>query len=227
MARDSNRGSALGGRGRAPRGAAGSAPAGEGAQPTDEELLSRYRDTGLAADFNELVRRYERELYRFLARYLGDAVLAEDVFQATFLQVHLKRGLYEDGRPVRPWLYAIATHQAIDALRRAGRATALSLDRPVGTGRSDPSDLVDLLVGDDPSPLAALEEEERRHWVRDSLARLPEPHRETLILAYFQDLEYREIAQILGIPVGTVKSRIHTAIASLRRIAQEAERGRG
>ena len=64
--------------------------------------MSRYREQGRTEDFNELVRRYERELYRYLARYLGDRSLADDVFQNTFLQLHLKRGLYEDGRPVRP-----------------------------------------------------------------------------------------------------------------------------
>src|SRR6516162_2931594 len=88
---------------------------------SDEALLSRYRDEGRTPEFDELVRRYEGELYRYLSRYLGDPSLAEDVFQNTFLQVHLKRGLYEDGRPVRPWLYAIATHQAVDSLRKAGR----------------------------------------------------------------------------------------------------------
>src|SRR5438874_2879239 len=101
------------------------------AQPTDEELLSRYRNEGRTEDFDRLVHRYERELYRYLARYLGDAALADDVFQNTFLQVHLKRGLYEDGRPVRPWLYAIATHQAIDALRKLGRHPTISLDQQV------------------------------------------------------------------------------------------------
>ena len=69
---------------------------------SDEVLLTRYREQGRTEDFDELVHRYEHELYRYLARYLGDASLAEDVFQNTFLQVHLKRGLYEDGRPVRP-----------------------------------------------------------------------------------------------------------------------------
>src|SRR3954462_4876807 len=98
-------------------------------QISDEDLLTRYRDEGRTADFDALVHRYERELYRYLVRYLGDQALAEDVFQNTFLQVHLKRGLYENGRPVRPWLYAIATHQAVDALRKAGRQATISLDQ--------------------------------------------------------------------------------------------------
>ena len=127
-------------------------------QLSDEELMARYREEGRADVFNELVRRYERELYRYLARYLGDPSLAEDVFQNTFLQVHLKRGLFENGRPFRPWLYAIATHQAVDSLRKAGRHPTVSLDQRVGGGsnESEAGNLVDLLVGEDDGPLSHL-----------------------------------------------------------------------
>ena len=97
-------------------------------ETSDEGLMDRYRDEGRPEDFAHLVHRYEKELYRYLARYLGDATLADDVFQNTFLQVHQKRALYEAGRPFRPWLYAIATHQAVDALRNVGRHPSVSLD---------------------------------------------------------------------------------------------------
>src|SRR5437868_15265498 len=113
-------------------------------QLSDEELMGRYREDARAELFTELVHRYERELYRYLARYLGDPSLADDVFQNTFLQVHLKRGLYENGRPVRPWLYAIATHQAVDMLRKQGRHPTVSLDQRVASEEADPSALVDL-----------------------------------------------------------------------------------
>lgn len=186
---------------------------------TDEDLLTRYRDKGLSEDFNELVRRYEQELYRYLARYTGDATLAQDVFQNTFLQVHLKRGLYEDGRPVRPWLYSIATHQAIDALRKVGRHPTLSLDQRSGSGDSDSGGLVDMLVSEGEGPLGTLQDEERKDWVRRSVAKLPESLRQTLLLAYHQDLKYREIAEVLKIPVGTVKSRLHAALARLQQMA--------
>lgn len=191
------------------------------ARATDEELLTRYRDVGRGEDFQELVQRYEQELYRYLARYLGDANLAQDVFQNTFLQVHLKRGLYEDGRPVRPWLYAIATHQAVDALRKTGRHPTISLDQRGTTGQeSDSGSLVDLLVGPDAGPLADLQGEERREWVRRSIEKLPDTLRQTLILAYHQDLKYREIAEVLKIPVGTVKSRLHAALTKLQQMAR-------
>jgi RNA polymerase sigma-70 factor (ECF subfamily) len=193
---------------------------------TDEKLMSRYRDDGQEAVFSELVRRYERELFRYLARYLGDPTLAEDVFQNTFLQIHLKRGLYEDGRPFRPWLYAIATHQAVDALRKAGRHPTISLDQKVTPSQreSETGSLLDILVTEGIGPLAELQEQERQQWVRDSVARLPDVLRQTLILAYHQDLKYREIADILKIPVGTVKSRLHAALAKLQEMARSANR---
>ena len=195
-------------------------------QQSDEDLMRRYRDAGDEKVYNELVHRYERELYRYLARYTGDSSMAEDVFQNTFLQVHLKRGLYEDGRPFRPWLYAIATHQAVDALRKAGRRPTVSLDQRLAPsqGEADAGSLLDMLVNDDAGPLSGLQDQERREWVRESVERLPDALRQTLILAYHQDLKYREIADILKIPVGTVKSRLHAALAKLQQMAKAAKR---
>ena len=190
------------------------------ATPSDEVLMSRYRETAQAADFNALVHRYEKELYRYLVRYVGDRELAEDVFQNTFLQVHMKRGLYEDGRPVRPWLYSIATHQAVDALRKLGRHPTVSLDQRVASDGADTGALVDLLVSASPNPLTELQGAERQEWVRSCINRLPEALRQTLLLAYHQDLKYREIAEILKIPVGTVKSRLHAALARLQEMAR-------
>lgn len=193
---------------------------------TDEVLLGRYRDAGLPSDFDQLIHRYERELYRYLTRYTGDASLAEDVFQNTFMQVHLKRHLYEDGRPVRPWIYSIATHQAVDALRKTGRHPTVSLDQR-GTERSGSDDvgaLIDVLVSDTPGPVAELQGKEREQWVRESVEKLPDTLKQTLILAYHQDLKYREIAEILKIPVGTVKSRLHAALAKLQEMGERAGR---
>jgi len=183
---------------------------------SDEELLTRFRQ-GQTEAFGVLVRRYERELYGYLRRYLGDSDLAEDVFQNTFLQLYTKSGQYEEGRPVRPWLYTIATHQAIDALRRNGRHQALSLDQHhQDAGDGEVRSLVELLETRGPGPLDHLQSEERRQRVRESVERLPEFLREVVILAYYQGLKYREIADIMGIPVGTVKSRLHAALVKLQ-----------
>ena len=93
----------------------------------DETLLERLRN-GRREMLGPLVRRYERELYGYLHRYLGDAELAADVFQNTFVAVFVKIQQYEPGRPARPWLYAIATNQAIDALRRQKRRHERTVD---------------------------------------------------------------------------------------------------
>jgi RNA polymerase sigma-70 factor, ECF subfamily len=183
---------------------------------SDEDLLARFQH-GQREAFGALVRRYERELFGYLRRYLGDASLADDVFQNTFLQLYTKIGKYEQGRPVRPWLYTIATHQAIDALRRAGRHQALSLEQQrETTADGDVRTLVAMLEARGPGPAEQAQDEERREAVRASVDRLPEFLKQVVALAYYQGLKYREIADILEIPVGTVKSRLHAALVKLQ-----------
>ncbi|HYT87471.1 MAG TPA: sigma-70 family RNA polymerase sigma factor [Gemmataceae bacterium] len=183
---------------------------------SDEDLLARFR-RGQREAFGLLVRRYERELYGYLRRYLGDANLADDVFQNTFLQLYTKIGTYEPGRPVRPWLYTIATHQAIDAMRRNGRHQALSLDqyREEQAG-GDAQNLTSSLESRAAGPIELVHGEERRQHVRAAVDRLPEFLRQVVLLAYYQGLKYREVADILDIPVGTVKSRLHAALLKLQ-----------
>jgi RNA polymerase sigma-70 factor (ECF subfamily) len=182
---------------------------------TDEELLLGYRESGDPDLFSELVHRYERELYSYLRRYLGDAEMAEDAFQAAFLQVHLKCDKYEPGRAVRPWLYTIATNQAIDAQRRSRRHRMVSLDRASVADGDDVGKLLDLLASKEPPPTAQLSADEQRAWLHEAVQQLPEGLRDVVELVYFQDLKYREAAEALNIPVGTVKSRMHAAVAKL------------
>jgi RNA polymerase sigma-70 factor, ECF subfamily len=182
---------------------------------SDEELLLGYRKSGDRDLFAELVRRYERELYSYLRRYLGDAEMAEDAFQAAFLQVHLKCQQFEAGRAVRPWLYTIATNQAIDAQRRSRRHRMVSLDRAGHTDGEEVGKLLDLLVSHEVSPTAQLAAEERKAWIGRAVGQLPQPLADVINLVYFQSLKYREAADALNIPVGTVKSRMHAAVAKL------------
>jgi RNA polymerase sigma-70 factor (ECF subfamily) len=183
---------------------------------SDEDLLVRFR-RGQTEAFGVLLRRYERELYGYLRRYLGDGSLAEDVFQNTFLQLYLKIGQYEKGRPVRPWLYTIATHQAIDALRRNGRHQAVSLEQrgDEATG-AELHGLLEALESRGPGPFDLASSQERRERIRASVDLLPDFLRQVLLLAYYQGLKYREIAEVLDIPVGTVKSRLHAALSKLQ-----------
>lgn len=169
---------------------------------------------GQRPSFAELVRRYERELYSYLRRIVGNDALAEDVFQTTFLQVHLKRHLYEAGRSFRPWLYTIASHQAIDALRRNRRHARPSLDGP-SRDAEEAGSLLELLADDGAGPGEEAERQERRRLVREVVDGLADHLRTVLVLCYYQGMKYKEIADVLKIPVGTVKSRLHAAVHKL------------
>ncbi len=192
---------------------------------TDEQLLLRYRETGDRSLFAQLVRRYEGELFSYLRRYLGDAEMAEDAFQAAFLQVHLKQDLFEEGRRFRPWLYAIATNQAIDAQRRNKRHRMVSLDRTAGDD-DEVGRLGDLLEGDEIDPFSNASRAEDARWIQKAMDDLTDQMRDVVNLVYFQGLKYREAAETLDIPVGTVKSRLHSAILKLNESWQETRVGK-
>jgi len=181
---------------------------------SDEDILSRFRK-GHRDVFGVLVRRYQRELYGYLRRYLGDAHLADDVFQTTFVQVFAKAAQYEPGRPVRPWLYAIATNQAIDALRRIGRHAAVSLEQTEAEADGERRGLLELLEARESDPFDNVDASETRELVRACLDRLPDFLKQVVLMAYYQGLKYQEIADALEIPLGTVKSRLHAAVVKL------------
>lgn len=186
---------------------------------SDEELILGYQSEGDRRVFNELVHRYERELYSYLRHYVGDEQIAEDVFQQTFLQVHLKCDQFEPGRKFRPWLYTVAINQAIDMQRRNRRHRMVSLDKQLQTGDDEGSGaLVDLLDGNGSDPLQAAEEAEESEEVRRAVDGLPESTRQAVLLVYFQGMKYREAAEVMSIPVGTVKSRLHAAIQKLNEV---------
>ncbi len=185
--------------------------------PTDEELLTRLR-RGEHDLFGLLVRRHERELYGYLRRYIGDPELAADVFQNTCLAVFTKIQQYEPGRSARPWLYAIATNQAIDAMRRRARrkdARGVPLLPADDDGPDATASLFDLLERPAPGPDEIAEGEELRQLVRTAVDDLPDLLRQVVVLTYFQGMKYQDAADVLGVPLGTVKSRLHAALVKL------------
>lgn len=182
---------------------------------SDEQLLHEYRESQDPAAFTELVSRYQRELYNYLRRFLGDGVLAEDVFQMTFLQVHVKRDLFESGRKFRPWLYTIATNQAIDAQRRNRRHRRLSLDQAHRSSGEELPALMEVVAASEATPAEEAETGERAEWVRDAVDKLPDPLQHAVRLVYFRGMKYRDAAKVMSVPVGTVKSRLHSAIQRL------------
>ncbi|NUQ51186.1 MAG: sigma-70 family RNA polymerase sigma factor [Phycisphaerales bacterium] len=191
-------------------------------QHSDEQLFDFYR-RGEDSALRQLIERHQEELLRFLYRLMGDRAGAQDAFQEAFLQVHLSADSFDSSRKFRPWLFTIAANKARDMLRKRGRRPMLDLSAPVssrsGGGGEDGggTTYIDLLEVDIPAPDAAMDDQERDTQVQRVLAGMPLPLREILLLAYFQRLSYAQIAEDLGIPLGTVKSRLHAAVAAFGR----------
>ncbi len=195
-------------------------------EQSDEQIFERYR-TGDVGAIRHLIERHHDDLIRFLTRLVGDRAAAEDVFQETFLQIHQSAGTFDSTRRFRPWLFTIAANKGRDYLRKKGRRRMLELSAPVGGNGDDGCEYVDLLEIDIPKPGTRAEEDERSALVQKALDTMAWPLKEILLLAYFQRLSYAQIADELGIPLGTVKSRLHSAVATFAKRWREASRGTG
>ncbi|MEE2908654.1 MAG: RNA polymerase sigma factor [Planctomycetota bacterium] len=189
---------------------------------TDEALLAAHLAGEDDAAYEELLGRYIDELVPFLTRLTGSRAAAEDVFQETFLQIHQSARTFDPSRRFRPWLYTIAVNKGRDWHRRNARRKALSLSANLGADE-DGSRMADLLADDGPMPGASMEISERVGAVKKVIDNLPAHLREILLLSYFQRMSYNQIADSLEIPLGTVKSRLHSAVATFGRAWQHYE----
>ena len=178
---------------------------------TDAELLKRYRE-GDETAFREIVERYKNSLYAFLRRFLNRQDLVEDVFQETFLQLFASRDSFDASRPLRPWLFTIAANKAKDALRKMQRHSSMSIGAIADSGDVSVDDVINILASYKTTPPDEVTMEETARRVREIVADMPENLREILIFAYFEQFSYKHMAEILSIPIGTVKSRLHTAV---------------
>jgi RNA polymerase sigma-70 factor (ECF subfamily) len=178
---------------------------------TDAELLSRYAD-GEEAAFREIVSRYKNSLYAFLRQFLNRQDLVEDVFHETFVQLFTSRESFDTSRPLRPWLFTIAANKAKDALRKWQRTPAVPIGTMANSQELSFDDMLNAISSDSTMPYEQLEKNETALRVERIIADMPENLREILILAYFNKFSYKQMANILSIPIGTVKSRLHTAV---------------
>jgi RNA polymerase sigma-70 factor (ECF subfamily) len=181
-------------------------------QRTDEQLLADYRG-GDRQSFAALVARYQRELFHFLVRFLGDRAAAEDVFQETFLQIHQSAEQFDPQRRFRPWLFTIAANKARDLIRSQARRPTNPLQASINPGDEESGEFIDLMQSVENAPDQPMERQELQQSVHQTVMGMPEHLREILLLSYFHQFPYKQISDILEIPLGTVKSRLHAAVA--------------
>lgn len=193
-------------------------------EQSDAELLARYAK-GDEDAFRDLVNRYKNSLYAFLRHFLNRQELIEDVFQETFLQLFHSRESFDTSRPLRPWLFTIAANKAKDALRKIQRKSALTIGTLVDAQEMSFDDVLNTLTSDKKVPYDDIERNETAEQVRGIIANMPDNLREILILSYFNRFSYKQMAKILSIPIGTVKSRLHTAVGYFAKEWKNAGRG--
>ena len=172
---------------------------------SDEQLMARVQGGEVEA-FNALFERYRRRLFGFLVRRCDEAAGAEDLFQETWLRVVRARKRFDPRRRFSTWLFQIANNLCRDRVRRLAvdtRKREALQERAQPRSASAATSL--------PEHTFTLPAELRRR-----LAALPDRLQEVLVLRYYHDLSELEIAEIVGIPSGTVKSRLHTAVKTLR-----------
>jgi RNA polymerase sigma-70 factor (ECF subfamily) len=181
---------------------------------TDKSLIEAHLQGDTTA-FGEIVRRYGDSLLGYLTRMTGSREQAEDLFQETFKRVHEKANTFR-GTRIKSWLFSIATNAAIDGMRRSKRLKVVSLNRKLDCDDEEGQEFSAVAVADhsyEPSQNAIVAEQKKQ--VQQALELLSARQRATLVLAYYQQLSYSEVAQVLGCSVGTVKTQMYRALKSL------------
>jgi RNA polymerase sigma-70 factor (ECF subfamily) len=166
---------------------------------SDEELMARLQ-AGDERALEQLMQRYQGPLYGFLSRRVGSA--ADDVFQETWIRIVRARERFDTERRFAAWLYQIANNLCRDRYRRVD-----AMRRAVDSFRVE-----DETLRDAPESPALPE----RDAMRERVLALPDRLREVLVLRYYEDLGEEEMSRVLGVPRGTIKSRLHAAVKALR-----------
>lgn len=170
---------------------------------SDEELMERVKGIDPKPAFSELMNRYECRLVNFLNRYTGNRETAENLVQETFLRIYNNRNEYEPSAKFKTYIYRIATNLAIDEFRKKNRRKEELVDDFSQSESSSPNPHEKVEIGD------------RAERVRAGLMKLDEKHRAVIVMKWFDGMKYEQIAKVLGISVGTVKSRVHYALKQL------------
>jgi RNA polymerase sigma-70 factor (ECF subfamily) len=176
--------------------------------PTDEELVDAFQAGELSA-FDALVRRWERKIQGAIYRVMGNEDEARDLCQETFLKAYRSLASFKREARFSSWLYQIALNLCRDRMRRRRGRTMISLDAMDDEGASLPG-------RQEPSPLELAESGALARAVAAAVNGLPDEQREVIVLKEYQDLTFLEIAEILDVPLSTVKTRLYRGLGQLR-----------
>jgi RNA polymerase sigma-70 factor (ECF subfamily) len=181
---------------------------------SDKSLIDAHRK-GDPAAFGEIVRRYGDGILGYLTRMSRNREQAEDLFQETFKRVHEKAHTFR-GPQFKGWLFRIATNVALDGIRRGKRTKAISLNHQLDCDNPDSEQLSTVITADNScNPSEQASKAEQAEQVRQAIRSLPSKQRATLVLAYYQQLSYPDVAEVLGCSVGTVKTQMFRALRTL------------
>jgi RNA polymerase sigma-70 factor (ECF subfamily) len=188
--------------------------AGSGGVGSDEEVMRRVQANGDPAAFAHLVARWENPIRRLCVRMTGDGHRGEDLTQEAFARVFASRQQFEPDRKFSTWLWRIALNLCHEEARRIGRRGERTIDMS-GAGGGDASSGLRPVAADDDGPHGRAVRAEHARLVRVALQRLPDAHRAVVVLREYENLKFREIAEVLDVPEGTVKWRMAEALTQL------------
>lgn len=179
---------------------------------TDEDLIKEFQENDTIRAFEILVHRYKNPLMNFVYRFLGDYETSADIVQETMIRLYKNKNSYKALAKFSTWIYTIAGNLARTELKNRKRRSGISID---SSGlENEPMDIPDFQNMPDVQTDTVIKEK----IIQDALLKVAEVYREAVILRDIQDLSYEEIAKILGITVGTVKSRINRGRAYLKKL---------
>lgn len=185
----------------------------------EESLLARARQGDLEA-FERLAAAYERKVYNLAYRLTGNHDDASDVAQEALIKVYTSLGDFRGDASFSTWLYRVVSNASLDELRRRKRQRATSLDEPMAT---DDGGLARQLADQGDGPEEALDRKELQTMVQRAISALDDEHRVVIVLRDIQGYSYQEIADYLGLSLGTVKSRLNRARTALQKKFSELE----
>ena len=192
---------------------------------SEEQLLVRELQSGSEAAFALLIARYSQPIYSLIARSLRDPADAADVTQEVFVKVFRSISGFHGDASLRTWIYRIALHETSNQRRWWSRhkKQELAIDAPIENEEGECTCMAEMLVTGDASPFDQVLRSETRHRVETALRELPDAYREVVVLREIEGFGYEEIAEILNVNLGTVKSRLTRGRAALREFLKRNE----